>query len=236
MSYRILAFRSRDREASFIRLLEGATQLFYEQGYRTTTMEAIAVRADLSRGALYHHFKSKRVLFQTVALKAQARIARQMKQKTTREHDPIEALKLTCHALLEGLSDKGPRRVLLLDAPAVLGWEAWREIDRIHIWPVLLGCVEEAMLAGVLPNRPVDELTPLIVGAIKEAALDIGRDRSPWNRAVRMRRALDRLVEDLQGSSEERLVLPLGLTDEATRPLDHTGRPDRGPARATRNP
>jgi len=40
-------------------LLKAAYQLFLKKGYRVTTTEEIARRAGLTKGALYHHFKSK---------------------------------------------------------------------------------------------------------------------------------------------------------------------------------
>ena len=44
-------------------IFEAALQCFNEAGYEATTMESIALKANISKGGLYHYFGSKRELF-----------------------------------------------------------------------------------------------------------------------------------------------------------------------------
>jgi len=48
------------------RILEVATELFLAKGYGSTTIEAVAARAGISKRTLYHRFDDKSVLFAAV--------------------------------------------------------------------------------------------------------------------------------------------------------------------------
>ncbi len=52
-------FRDQVRDFKKERILEEASTLFYERGYRGTTLDAIAERLEVSKPFIYHHFKSK---------------------------------------------------------------------------------------------------------------------------------------------------------------------------------
>ncbi|MEX2395102.1 MAG: helix-turn-helix domain-containing protein, partial [Actinomycetota bacterium] len=53
-------------EATRVKLLSVARMLFAEQGFADTPLDLVAERAGVTKGALYHHFKNKRDLFQAV--------------------------------------------------------------------------------------------------------------------------------------------------------------------------
>ena len=52
-------FRDQVRDFKKERILEEASTLFYERGYRGTTLDAIAERLEVSKPFIYHHFASK---------------------------------------------------------------------------------------------------------------------------------------------------------------------------------
>ena len=52
-------FRDQVRDFKKERILEEASALFYERGYRGTTLDAIAERLEVSKPFIYHHFASK---------------------------------------------------------------------------------------------------------------------------------------------------------------------------------
>jgi len=54
-------------------LLECARRLFFEKGYEKTTVADVIAKAGLSKGAFYHHFRSKEELLEALA----AQLARQ---------------------------------------------------------------------------------------------------------------------------------------------------------------
>ncbi len=70
------------------------------------------------------------------------------------------------------------QRIILIDAPAVIGWEAMREIESRYALALLEGGLERAMQAGKLSRRPVRPLAHLLLGALSESAMAIARSVS----------------------------------------------------------
>src|SRR3954452_23565258 len=112
-------------------LVRVARRLFAERGYAGVGTEEIVRRAKVTRGALYHHFEDKRALFDAVAIVEAREIATKIDAMTPMD-DPLKALIVGTGAFLDACLDPAVRRIYLIDAPAVLGWHRWREIDAPH--------------------------------------------------------------------------------------------------------
>ena len=177
-------------------LLKAARTIFAEQGYAAAATEEIVRRAKVTRGALYHHFEDKRSLFDAVASEVAREIAEKIDAKTPMD-DPLKALIVGTGAFLDACLDPAVRRIYLIDAPAVLGWHRWREIDAPHGVRSLREGVS-AMLA----ERPDDALaveptTFLLAGAFNEAALWIAEAKDEKAARRAMDRSLAALIERL---------------------------------------
>jgi AcrR family transcriptional regulator len=177
-------------------LLKAARTIFAEQGYAAAATEEIVRRAKVTRGALYHHFEDKRSLFDAVASEVAREIAEKIDAMTPMD-DPLKALIVGTGAFLDACLDPAVRRIYLIDAPAVLGWHRWREIDAPHGVRSLREGVS-AMLA----ERPDDALaveptTFLLAGAFNEAALWIAEAKDEKAARRAMDRSLGALIERL---------------------------------------
>ena len=177
-------------------LLKAARTIFAEQGYAAAATEEIVRRAKVTRGALYHHFEDKRSLFDAVASEVAREIAEKIDAMTPMD-DPLKALIVGTGAFLDACLDPAVRRIYLIDAPAVLGWHRWREIDAPHGVRSLREGVS-AMLA----ERPDDALaveptTFLLAGAFNEAALWIAEAKDEKAARRAMDRSLAALIERL---------------------------------------
>lgn len=60
--------RKRIREFKRQAILKAARKLFFEKGFKRVTIDSIAKRADISKGAVYLHFKSKEELYTQILL------------------------------------------------------------------------------------------------------------------------------------------------------------------------
>ncbi|MFQ8582669.1 MAG: TetR/AcrR family transcriptional regulator [Holdemania massiliensis] len=58
--------RNKHPEQTFEKIVETAAQLFVEKGYEQTSIQDILDVSGLSKGGLYHHFKSKEQIFEAV--------------------------------------------------------------------------------------------------------------------------------------------------------------------------
>jgi len=177
-------------------LLKAARTIFAEQGYATAATEEIVRRAKVTRGALYHHFEDKRALFDAVASDVAREIAEKIDAMTPMD-DPLKALVVGTGAFLDACLDPAVRRIYLIDAPAVLGWHRWREIDAPHG----VRSLREGVTA-MLARRPDDALaieptTFLLAGAFNEAALWIAEAKDEKAARRAMDRSLAALIERL---------------------------------------
>jgi AcrR family transcriptional regulator len=169
-----MAVKSRQEEnsaATRTALLKVARKLFAERGYAETATEEVVHRARVTRGALYHHFRDKQDLFKAVLHEEQLKLASLIKTVALREPDPWRALVAGCHAFLDACLDSAVQQIVLIDAPAVLGWEGWREADASYYLHGVKNAIQAAIDAQLIPAQAVDPLAHILLGALNEAAM-----------------------------------------------------------------
>lgn len=171
-------------EATRSALIEAAAQLFAERGYGGVGTEEIVRRSGVTRGALYHHFAGKADLFRAVFERMEERLAERFAEQALSADDPLEALRAGGELFLDVCLEADVQRIALLDAPAVLGWEQWREIEGRYSFGLIRAGLEAAMEAGAIERRPLDPLAHVIMGALMEVGLFVARaDDVPAARA-----------------------------------------------------
>lgn len=179
-------------------LVEAGLELFAERGYGEVGTEEVVAKAKVTRGALYHHFEDKRDLFRAVHERVEedlvARIAAQMEGVS----DPWEVMITGTRAFLKACEDEGLKQIALMDAPAVLGWREWREIDERYGLGLMKAALGGAMEAGVLRKGPLDALSHLMLGALSEAAFLIANADDPAAARAEAEAALFELLEGLR--------------------------------------
>jgi AcrR family transcriptional regulator len=169
-----MAVKSRQAEnsgATRAALLKIARKLFAERGYAETATEEVVRRARVTRGALYHHFKDKRDLFKAVLLEEEKRLAESTARASAGETDPLNVMVKGSEAFLDQCLDPAVRQIVLIDAPAVLGWELYRQIDDEYFLAGVVALIESAIQLGVVPRQPVAPLARIIMGAVHEATM-----------------------------------------------------------------
>ncbi len=171
-------------------LLREARLIFASAGYDAAATEEIVRRAEVTRGALYYHFKDKRALFEAVVEEVASAIAGSIDQKAVPAADPVTALVDGTRAFLDACLDPAVRRIYLVDAPAVLGWHRWREIDAPHGVRSLREGVAAVLAARPASGLAVEPLTFLLSGAFNEAALWIAEARDEKAARREMNRVL----------------------------------------------
>ena len=110
-------------------LIEVATGLFATRGYEGTSIEAVLAAAGVSRGAIYHHFAGKEALFTAAVVAISDRVTAEVTEAIRDCTDPVDALRTGALAWIDLAGDPVIQRVMLVDAPSVLGWEQWRAMD-----------------------------------------------------------------------------------------------------------
>lgn len=162
------------REATRRALMEAARRLFAESGYAATGTPEIVTAAGVTRGALYHHFADKLALFEAVVEAEHAEVAATITgvaDSAEAPPDMIDALVAGGEAFLAAMQDPGRRRIMLIDAPAVLGPEKLDAINQRYGQRTLVEGVRCARDAGVLSDVPVEPTAQLLGALFDRAAL-----------------------------------------------------------------
>lgn len=184
------------REATREALLAAARRLFTERGYENVGTEEIVRAAGVTRGALYHHFGDKASLleaaYEQIEAESTERVARIVLGSEL--HSPLEAMKAGVVAFLDECAKPELRQIALHDAPAVLGWDRWREIGAANGLGLIEASLAAAMEAGEIREMPVQALAHLLMGALDEAAMLLARDERP-ERRVEVTEVLVTLLE-----------------------------------------
>ncbi|WP_395360968.1 TetR/AcrR family transcriptional regulator [Streptomyces sp. YH02] len=186
--------RAEQRAATRRALLAEGRRRFAEDGYHGVVLAEVARAVGVTKGAAYHHFESKAGLFRAVVAEVQGELGDRVAAAADEQTDPWEQLRAGCRAFLAAGSDPAVRRIVLVDAPTVLGWAEWRALDEEssarHLTEALEGLVE----AGIVTEQPVEPLARLLSGAMNEAALWLARGDSATSAT-----ALERTVAALDG-------------------------------------
>jgi len=169
----------RERSDATIALLIGvAREIFGRDGYAATSLNVVVEEAGVTKGALYHHFKSKQDLFRAV-YEAEGQRLSQLVGRTYRdEADQWEAFHKGVEAFLEALLDPWVQRIMLTDAPGALGTQAiWDNLTAGGFIAQIRRGLDRAAEAGLI-SRPPTEATPhLIYGAVCSAAQVIAHSK-----------------------------------------------------------
>jgi AcrR family transcriptional regulator len=182
------------REATRSALLAAARALFAQRGYASVGTEEIVQRAGVTRGALYHHFRGKRDLFETVYERVEEELTARIAAGVSGAENPIELLRKGAAIFLDACLDPEVQRIALIDAPSVLGWELWREIGQRYGLGLIQAALQNAVDTGAIPEQPVRPLAHVLLGALDEAALLVARSDDVKTTRAEVGRTLDQLL------------------------------------------
>jgi AcrR family transcriptional regulator len=177
-------------EATTERLLESARRLFADQGFAATSLDQVVADAGVTKGALYHHFDSKRDLFRAVFDREHARIAALVVEAAAAEADAWSAFYAGSRAFFEETQSPGSQRIALLDGPSALGWDEMREIESRYSLELIRLGLERAIAEGRMAERPVAPLAHMLFGGLCEAATFAARSEDPAATTDRVLREL----------------------------------------------
>ncbi|HET9494872.1 MAG TPA: TetR/AcrR family transcriptional regulator [Chloroflexia bacterium] len=186
-------------EATKARLLEVTRRLFVERGYNEVPAEELVREAGLTRGALYHHFGGKDGLFTALYEQIQREVNDRIDRVADAAPDPWSALVAACHEFLECSVDPEVQRITLLDAPAVLSWDAKRELDARYCLGALKEGLRVAQESGAIRLESLDATAHLLLGAMTESAMWIARSHDPSAALAEAKAGLERMLEGLRG-------------------------------------
>ena len=195
--------KRRDRgSAARLHIVGVATRLFADDGYEHVAIERVLRECGISRGALYHHFAGKEALFTAVVESVEMRVMAEVATTANGIDDARVALGAAARAWLAlAATDRQVRRILLHDAPAALGWQAWRDLENRYALGLIKAGLARAADTGMLRGDQVELHAHLLLAAMTETALTLARADDPAAQMHLGLEAIDRLLDALVGPS-----------------------------------
>lgn len=183
------------------RLLEAGRELFAAQGYAAVSTQAVVEAAGVTRGALYHQFGDKAGLFVEVYEEVERGLVAVITDRiaSAAPADQLAAMRVGARLFLEECSSPAVQRIVLIDAPAVLGWARWREVGMKYGLGIVEAMLAQAMSDGAIPEQPLRPTAHVLLGALDEAALYIARAADGDDALRQMVVVCDRLISGIAG-------------------------------------
>jgi AcrR family transcriptional regulator len=180
-------------------LLASARKLFADKGFAHVSTEAIVKAAGVSRGALYHQFSDKSALFAEVYEEVERDIVADIVDRIVAADpsDPVEAMRLGVRLFLDRCAAPDVARIVLIDAPVVLGWDRWRAVGVKYGLGVIEGMLARAVEAGAIPEQPLRPSAHVLLGALDEAALYVSRAADADRAKQEMYEVCDRILHGI---------------------------------------
>jgi AcrR family transcriptional regulator len=180
-------------------LVRAARPLFAEHGFAGVGTEAIVRAAGVTRGAMYHQFADKSDLFAAVFEAVEADLTQRIGAAVDGAglSDPIELMKLGARTWLDACAEPEAHRIVLVEAPAVLGWDRWREVGLRYGLGLVQTLLAYAISVGRLRQQPVEPLAHVFIGALDEAALYVAQSAEPDAARAGVVRVLEDLIDAL---------------------------------------
>ncbi len=193
--------REAQGDATRLALVTAARGLFGERGYAATSIEEVAARAGVTKGAVYHHFGGKANLFQEVYEEVMREVSDQV-VSVFLEPDHWTALAAGCQLMIDAQLDPAVRRIALHDARSVLSYDVLHMIESRYGAVGIRGALRKAMHGGVIERQPLRPLALLLSGALSAACFYVADAEDPAQARDEVGRLVVRILEGLKARPE----------------------------------
>jgi AcrR family transcriptional regulator len=176
-------------------ILDVATSLFASAGYGGTSIDAVVRAAEVTKGSLYHHFNGKDALFVAVLDRVTERTETARAEASIGIDTPVGLIRAGCAAWIRQAVDPVVQQIMLIDAPAVLGWQRWREREEATALGAFRRALTQAAANDMLDSRHVDVFAHALLATVNELAFMIARADRPADALTETESALDELLD-----------------------------------------
>ena len=194
-------------------LVDVAEELFTASGYAATSLDAIVAGAQVTKGALYHHFSGKQALFEAVFERVEDDAARAIQKALKGHRDPWEKATAGLRAFLNVVQEARYRRIVIQEGPSVLGYERFREQEERSTFANVLEIVKSVLAAGgwELDEDLQQTFARIFFGAMSSAGESVSGAPDPEVAAANVETAIGFILAGFRALAEGDTDLP-GVT------------------------
>ena len=199
-------------------LVDVAEERFTDNGYAATSLDAVVAGADVTKGALYHHFSGKQALFEAVFDRVETDAAASIRQALRDHDDPWEKARAGLRAFLNVVQEPRYRRIVIQEGPSVLGYERYREQEERSTYANVLDIVRAVLSAGAweLDEEMLHTFARIFFGAMSSAGESVSVAGDPIAAALRVETAIGFILAGLQALADTGAELPAGVVEPPT--------------------
>jgi AcrR family transcriptional regulator len=168
-------------------LLDAAAAAFAERGFTATSIDDIAASAQVTKGAVYHHFSDKRALFEAVLNRCDEAAKVQVFAAVSDHPGDLWAGMLAAlEVTLTVCADPTVGRLIYVEGPIALGWTRWRQCEDQYTFTNVRLLLTSAIDAGFFPrDLAVDPMAQLLSGMITHAGIALAEAAPSARTALR---------------------------------------------------
>lgn len=160
-------------------LIAVACELFSARGYAGTSLDQIVAGADVTKGALYHHFRGKQELFEAAFEVVEQRAMDRIRAAFDASTDPWERTIASLREFLAVTRSEPYRRIVIQEGPAVLGYERYREHEERTTFGLVQDIVGSLLAGHGLSSSTLEAFTRLFFGAMSATGAAVSTAEDP---------------------------------------------------------
>lgn len=191
-------------------LVDVAEKLFTDSGYAATSLDSIVAGADVTKGALYHHFSGKQALFESVFERVEDDAALAIQKALKGHRDPWEKATAGLRAFLTVVQEPRYRRIVIQEGPSVLGYERYREQEERSTFANVLEIVRSVLDAGEweLDEDLLQTFARIFFGAMSSAGESVSSAPDPIVAAANVETAIGFILAGFRALADSGIELP----------------------------
>jgi AcrR family transcriptional regulator len=181
-------------------VVEAAVALFAANGYAATTIDAVAAKARVAKGGVYHHFANKAELFEAAFVAMEERLLARI---TVAINDATDAEQMVISGIdvfLAECCEPDFRQIALLEAPIALGWARWKEIDERFFLGLVTAALDDLASTGRYEVPAGDLTARVLLAALAEAGLAAAAAARPKAEVKRAKAVILRMLHGLRAA------------------------------------
>jgi AcrR family transcriptional regulator len=197
-------------------LVEVATAQFGDHGYGGTSLDSIVAGAQVTKGALYHHFSGKQAVFEAVFASVEDDASKKIKAALRGAADPWEKARAGLREFLEIVQDPIYQRVVIQDGPAILGYERFREQEERSSYGIVQDIVGSVLEASTYElDEPMKQtFSRIFFGAMSAAGESVSTAPDPKQAVLRIEAAILFILEAIKSLADQGITLSDPVTEE----------------------
>jgi AcrR family transcriptional regulator len=185
-------------------LVDVAEEVFTDHGYANASLDIIVAGAQVTKGALYHHFSGKQALFEAVFERVESDAAQTIQRAIRGKRDPWQKALAGLEAFTQVVQQPRYRRIVIQEGPSVLGYERYREQEERTTYANVVEIVRSVLTAGTweLDEGMLQTFARIFFGTMSAAGEVVATSDDPELAAQRVETAVGFLLSGVQALVE----------------------------------